>query len=622
MSVPETDADFEALLEYLKENRGFDFTGYKRPSLMRRIDKRMQAVGIDGYAAYRDHLEVRPDEFALLFDTILVNVTAFYRDPAAWDYLKDEAVPQLLAHKGGDEPVRAWSAGCASGEEAYTLAMILAEALGEEAYQRRVKIYATDVDEAALAAARHATYDGDDLADLPAAWRERYFEVADGHYVVRPGLRRGVVFGRLDLVQDAPISRLELLVCRNTLIYLNAETQDRILSRFHFSLNEGSVLFLGRAEQLLTHANLFTPLDFKHRIFRKAPGVAMRERLAALSQAAYPEAANNRLARSVRLRDKAFDAAPVAEIVVDLNDKLVMANNRARALFGLTAGDLGRPFRDLELSYQPVELRGRIQRAYTERDTVSMERVMRTLEGGEPQYLDVCVSPLIDNGGTLLGVAVTFEDTTAYYKLEQDFHRSIQDLETTQEELQSANEELETTNEELQSANEELETTNEELQSTNEELETTNEELRSSNEQLQVINLELRERSRELASANAYLRSVLANLRVGAAGLDSHLKVVLWSEGAVDLWGLRPEEAYGQPFHELDIGLPVAELETTARVVLEGTERDRVVELDATNRRGKPVHCRVTCTRVLDEADQIDGVLLLMEQVNEGHERG
>ncbi|NIR30491.1 MAG: PAS domain-containing protein [Gammaproteobacteria bacterium] len=617
MSTLETDADFEALLQYLKENRGFDFTGYKRPSLVRRIRKRMQAVGIEAYAAYRDHLEVHPDEFAQLFDTILVNVTAFYRDPPAWDFLKDEVVPGLLARKEETEPVRVWSAGCASGEEAYTLAMVLADALGDEVYERRVKIYATDVDEDALATARHAIYDCDALGDLPAAWPERYFEAANGRCAVRPNIRRGLVFGRLDLVQDAPISRLDLLVCRNTLMYLNAETQNRVLSRFHFSLDDGGILFVGRAELLLTRTKLFIPFNLKHRMFRKAPGVAVRERLAALSQAMYPEAASNQLGRTVRLRDKAFDTAPVAEIVVDLHDRLVLANDRARALFGLTAVDLGRPFRDLELSYQPVELRGRIQQACTERSAVSVERVTHTLEdGGEPQHLNVCVAPLIDNG-TLLGAAVTFTQTTGYYKLEEDLHQSTQDLETTQEELQSANEELETANEELQSANEELETTNEELQSANEELETTNEELRSSNDQLQAMNLEMRERTRDFASSNAYLHSILFSLRAGAAGLDRDLRVTFWNEGAIDLWGFRLKEVYGRSFHELDIGLPVAELETTARDVLAGREKYRVAELDATDRRGKRIRCRVTCTPVLSEDNQIDGVLFLMEQVNE-----
>jgi two-component system CheB/CheR fusion protein len=613
LTSSQTDPDFEALLEYLKENRGFDFTGYKRPSLMRRISKRMEAAGIDSYAAYRDHLEVHPDEFAQLFDTILVNVTAFYRDPPAWEYLKDEAIPQLLAQKGDGDPIRAWSAGCASGEEAYTLAMILADALGSEGYQRRVKIYATDVDEDALAVARHGRYDADDLEPLPAAWRERYFESVDGHYVVRGDLRRGIIFGRLDLVQDAPISRLDLLLCRNTLMYLNAETQNRVLARFHFSLNEGGLLFLGKAELLLTHGNLFAPLNLKHRVLRKAESSVGRDQVAVLVQAAYPEAANNLIARNVRLRDKAFDASPVAQIVVDLGDKLVMANNQARAVFGLTPGDLGRPFRDLELSYRPVELRGPIQRAYAQRRPVGMERVERPLAGGESRYLDVRVSPLADNGGTLLGVDVIFTDRTDYYRLEDEFHRSTQELETTQEELQSTNEELETTNEELQSANEELETTNEELQSANEELETTNEELRSSNEQLQAINLELRQRSGALDNSNAYLRSILFSLGVGAAALDHDLRVTFWNDAAAELWGLREDEVRGQDLLGLDVGLPVGTLEAPLRKVIEGTSDKEELALDAVNRRGKHFRCHTTCMPVVSRDQQIQGALLLME---------
>ena len=274
----------EALLDYLRQSRAVDFTGYKRSTLLRRINKRIQQVSLGSFADYQDYLEVHPEEFAKLFDTVLINVTSFFRDPEAWDALGREIVPVIVAAKGHGGPIRIWSAGCASGEEAFTLAMVWAESLGAEAFRERVKIYATDVDDDALAKGRQATYDVKQLEPVPDDLRRRYFERSGDRYAFRGDLRRSVIFGRHDLTHDAPISRMDLLVCRNTLIYLNAETQSRILANFHFALNPRGFLFLGKAEMLLTHQNLFHAVDLKHRLFSKTAQVELRDRLLALAQ--------------------------------------------------------------------------------------------------------------------------------------------------------------------------------------------------------------------------------------------------------------------------------------------------------------------------------------------------
>jgi len=277
------DRDFEALLEFLQQTRGFDFTAYKRPSLMRRVTRRMGMIKIDKFSDYMDYLEVHPEEFAQLFDTILINVTAFFRDQPAWDFLAQKTIPQILSTRRPSEPIRIWSAGCASGEEAYTVAILLAEALGESSFRDRVKIYATDVDEEALTHARHASYSEKDLQPMHPELREKYFEHASIRCIFRNDLRRSVIFGRHDLVQDAPISRLDLLICRNTLMYFNWEVQGRILARFHFALNDPGYIFLGRAETLLTHTNIFTPVELRCRIFSKVPKIQMRDRLFVLA---------------------------------------------------------------------------------------------------------------------------------------------------------------------------------------------------------------------------------------------------------------------------------------------------------------------------------------------------
>ena len=260
------DPRFEALLDYLKGTRGFDFTAYKRSSLMRRIQKRLQALTIESYDDYQAYLDAHAEEFPLLFNTILINVTSFFRDPEAWGYLSAQIVPTIMAHSRPDSAIRVWSTGCASGEEAYTLAMMLAEQMGIEAFRRRVKIYASDVDEDALMQARHATYTASQVEDVPPDLLARYFERVDDRYLFHKDVRRSIIFGRHDLVQDAPISRVNLLVCRNTLMYFTRETQAKVLNRFHFALRNGGFLFMGRAELLLTHGELFTPVELKWRV--------------------------------------------------------------------------------------------------------------------------------------------------------------------------------------------------------------------------------------------------------------------------------------------------------------------------------------------------------------------
>jgi two-component system, chemotaxis family, CheB/CheR fusion protein len=613
---PDNDDAFEALLEYLKRSRGFDFTGYKRASLRRRLTRRMQVQQIDSCGDYLDYLEVHPEEFGLLFNTILINVTAFFRDAPAWAFLASEIIPQLISGKLPGAPIRVWSAGCASGEEAYTMAIILAEALGWDEFRHRVKIYATDVDEHALAQARQAIYDAKAVKAVPPELLDKYFERVGPHYVFRADLRRAMIFGRHDLIQDAPIPRLDLVMCRNILMYFNAEVQARVLARFHFALNDQGFLFLGRAEMLLTHTSLFTPMNLKHRIFTKVSNPQLRERLLVLAQAGSSEA-NNHVVRHVRLRDIAFDVSEVGQIVLDLDGNVVLVNEQARVFFGLHRRDLGRPFHDLELSYRPLELRSRIEQAYVTRRPVRLINVERTLPTQETQFFDIAIVPLIDSEANVLGTSINFQDVTRPNRLQAELEKSKQELETAYEELQSTNEELETTNEELQSTVEELETTNEELQSTNEELETMNEQLQSSNEEMQAINIEFCRRTDEANRANSFLGSILSSLHHVAMVLDREFNILMWNERASDLWGLRAEEVRGRSILGLDIGLPVEQLHAPIRAVLSGESAQRQIILNAMTRRGRSIQCRLTCTRLMGPGEGIDGTILLMEEVHE-----
>ncbi|MEV6612015.1 CheR family methyltransferase [Kutzneria sp. NPDC051319] len=605
------DPGFEAVLLYLKEARGFDFTGYKRTSLSRRVQRRMAQVGIEDYADYIDHLQVNADEFAALFNMLLINVTGFLRDSEAWEHLRVEILPRLLAEVGPEAPVRVWSAGCASGQEAYSLAILLTEALGVDAFRQRVKIYATDVDEEALAQARQAIYSEREIEGVPADLLERYFEHQGTRYVFRPELRRSVIFGRNDLVQDAPISRIHLLVCRNTLMYFNAETQAKILTRLHFALLPHGVLFLGKAEMLLSHDNLFTPVDLKRRLFRKVPahGVPQGQLFA------HPVAPPRRHAADgvAELREQAFAAGPVAQVVISKDDEVTLINQEAESLFGLSSRDIGRPLRDLELSYRPVELRAQVERVKVERRSLRLKDVEWQRGPNDTIWLDVQLSALISDR-ELLGVSVVFHDVSAARRLLDELEHANRQLESAYEELQSTNEELETTNEELQSTVEELETTNEELQSTNEELETINEELQSTNDELQTINDRLSERSVELDDLNNFLESILTSLRSGVIVVDTEMRIIVWNRGSEELWGLRRDEANGQHLLNLDIGLPLSELRPLVRSALVETDPVDEVTIAAVNRRGRAVSMRVVASALRSRGGDTEGAILVLEE--------
>jgi two-component system CheB/CheR fusion protein len=614
LSSAKDDPDFEQLLSYLKQNRGFDFSGYKRSSLMRRFQRRMQVHNLENFNGYLDYLEVHPEEFNHLFNSILINVTSFFRDASAWDYLGQEVLPTLIAAKPhADDAIRVWSAGCSSGEEAYTLAILLAQALGEQQFRARVKIYATDCDEEALAQARQASYTAKAIQGIPEVLRDKYFEQIGDRYVFRHNLRRSVIFGRHDLIQDAPISRIDLLTCRNTLMYFDAETQARILSKLYFSLDHKGFLFLGKAEMLLTHSNLFRPINLPNRVFAKVPSLGFRDRLF-MSSPAEDRVFSDSFARHIRLREAAFDSSQVAQIIIDSDTNLLLANEQARSLFSLSIKDLGRPFQDLELSYRPVDLRSPIQTASVEHRSIIFPNVERHFGNGKTQNIEVCVTPLYDSEKKVTGVSITFIDITHFIRLQTDLQRTSQELDTAYEEMQSTNEELETTNEELQSTIEELETTNEELQSTNEELETMNEELQSTNEELQTINQELHQRTDELNKANAFQHSILAGLQAAAIVVDRQFDITIWSRRAEELWGVRSDEVQGKSLFSLDIGLSVQELRSPIQMCLTGEAEAQKLALQATNRRGRSISCQIIVTPLLSLEGDCRGAILLMEE--------
>ncbi|HEU4909422.1 MAG TPA: PAS domain-containing protein, partial [Propionibacteriaceae bacterium] len=435
-------------------------------------------------------------------------------------------------------------------------------------------------------------------------------------YVFRPDLRRSMIFGRNDLTTDAPISRIDILMCRNTLMYLNAETQARVVGRLGFAMRQNGVLFLGKAEMLLNHASVFEPIDLKRRFFRRVR--------ADLSEGAGFSALGRAPARAIvsdngaRLRSEMLLANPIAQIAVGADGRLAMVNHRANAMLGLSDRDIGRPFQDLEVSYRPLELRPHLAAVTESRAPVWLREVEWRRAGPDLVYVEVHLVPLLSSNGEVLGASISFTDVTRFRQLRVEVETANRQLELAYEELQSTNEELETTNEELQSTVEELETTNEELQSTNEELETMNEELQSANDQLQSTNEELRDRTTEITDLNAFMESILGSLEAAVIVVDRDLVIQVWTQQAHELWGLRADETIGQHLLNLDSGLPTAELHPWLLSVVTGQQNAIIGRLlHAVNRRGREVDLRVTVTTLHGDGNQPAGALILMEEFSE-----
>jgi two-component system CheB/CheR fusion protein len=596
----------DAVVRYLREARLFDFTGYKRGTLTRRIDRRMQQVGIDHYEAYVDYLEVHPEEFEVLFNTILINVTGFFRDSDTWDIIKQTVIPDITSRQ--DTPVRVWSAGCATGQEAYSTVMLLGEVLGIDALRERVKVYATDLDDEALEYARQATYTSKEVEGIPPDLLEKYFERHGTGYTFDGDLRRSVIFGRHDLLRDAPISRTNFLLCRNTLMYFNAEMQRQLINRLHFSLADHGFLVLGKVE-MLNQPELFAPVEAKHRLFQKVSHASLREQLLAMAGQGTAGAD----AEDDRIVEMAFEHRASPEILLDAAGIVLGINARARNLFGVGADAVGLPFQDLEVSYRPVELRSRIDEVLAEGRVVELDEVSRWTPSGDLTFLDVKLVP-ISVGQQHRGVVITFVDVTRHRQLQEELEQTHRELEVAYEEVQSTNEELETTNEELQSTIEELETTNEELQSTNEELETMNEELQSTNEELQAANEELRDRTAEINETNAYIESVLASLDSSVIVVDRELQVRVWNGLSFDMWGLHPDEVEGRALPGLDIGFPVDALNAPIRACLTGDGGAEVHTLDALSRRGTTMRCRARVAPLMGSGGAIEGAIVLISE--------
>lgn len=549
MAEPHT---LRELVHRLAEERGIDLRGYKSSTLERRVRHRMQQAGIGSYEDYLGYVGREPAETARLLDTVLINVTRFFRDQPAWETIAKEILPELFKNRPPGGTFRAWCAGCATGEEPYSLAILLCEMLGERIKDYEIKIYATDNDESALRMARRAEYTPDSLRGVSPEILARYFSGNKMMRVARE-VRRMVIFGRSNLLSNAPISHVDLLLCRNVLIYFDAAAQAKIMARLKYALNPGGVLFLGKAEAQLKRNSGFVPIDSRWRIFQRralsdrAADTGVKDMEANLKIVNKEESRHDHELERLKLYyDSVVETLEPGVLVMDTADTVITENDKVLKLWEFSGKLVGKKLQETELWKRCPELKQRLEESRaTKPKTVEFE-----CHANPETMVMMTIKPIISESGKgQVGTLIYMENVTSRVTLQS----TIEELETTAEELQSANEELETTNEELQSTNEELETMNEELQSTNEELETTNEELQSLNEELETTNEELSARTRELDEVNARYAEVMERMPWPVLLVNPDAVVYMFNSAAKKLFGFANPSEKGIRLQELPL---------------------------------------------------------------------
>jgi two-component system CheB/CheR fusion protein len=560
----------EQILERIRGARNFDFRNYKRSTLRRRIERRMSDRRCKSVAEYVTLLDHDPTEFESLVGSMLIKVTGFFRDKEMWDELSRKVLPQLLADRRPGEELRVWCAGCATGEEAFSVAILLAEAMGPAFQNQEVKVFGTDADEKAVTYARHGIYTPEQVESVPKETLKTWFVEEPGGWAVRKEIRRSVVFGVNNLVSDAPISRLDLLICRNVFIYLDGALQRRVLTRFHYALRRHGVLVLGKSELIPFAGKVFEPLDLQRRIYRKdgrRDATVAQERLVSLleqeSLARTEEQGETELNTVEQFHRDLVQSMPVPLIATAPDGTVLLWNPAAARLWGRGENEVaGKKLATLNLPGLGGDLLIEKTAAVREGKSELQRADGQLAQPGDRHSLAISVevTPLRDARREVSGLLYQVRDVTAFRALEAELRKSnddrqaaFEELQSINEELQSSNEELETTNEELQSANEELQTTNEELQSTNEELETTNEELQSTNAELDATNRELAHRSEELNAVTFVQRTIIRSLNAAVVLLDANGRVKMWNLAAERLLGIPEGEALGQLLWTLHI---------------------------------------------------------------------
>ena len=585
--VDEAAIPLQQVCAVLRARTGHDFSGYKERSLIRRIQRRLQVLKISDPSQFLERLRKEPHEVDLLLQDLLIGVTSFFRDPEVYTAIEKQVIARLFANKSGREIIRIWVPGCSTGEEAYSLAMLLRDHLPEGRDTPKVQIFASDIDEQALELARTGRYPATIARDIPERRLKRYFTREDGTYRVVSEIREMCLFSVHNVLRDAPFSKLDMISCRNLLIYMTSELQARLIPLFHYSLREGGYLVLGTSENVSRHTRLFNTIDKTHRIFQHRN---LPERTLPEFPLTMPDPSRRGVTRIVRgpaadgnvqvlAERQLIDRYGPAHVIVNEEGELLHISERVGKYLDFPAGAPTHNIFNMARRGLRLELRATLHQAVTTQHVAIRSNVRVEANGGR-QLLEIVVHPLQQAGHQDMLYMIVFKDVSAIAPVPKGTARRHKDelesttisqleaeLKATRERLQITTEELESSNEELKSSNEELSSINEELQSANEELETSKEELQSINEELQTVNTELKSRVDELSRANSDIANLLESTQIATVFLDRDLAIKSFTPAAKDVFRLV----------ESDTGRPLSHVRTRLKLDTVEEDADRVL---------------------------------------------
>jgi two-component system CheB/CheR fusion protein len=618
------DEHLQKILVALRGSTGVDFTQYKYPTIQRRIQRRMALHRLDSIEAYAKFLDQNPNELRALYEDVLIHVTQFFRDPEAFRLLAEKVFPRMLKRRQAEGPIRVWVPGCATGEEAYSLAIALVEK--ERTPRLPIQIFATDVSESAIERARAGYYPENITADVSKARLERFFTHSGGGFRINKRIRDMCIFARQDLARDPPFSRLDLILCRNVLIYLGQPLQRRLLSIFHYALKPSGILMLGSAETIGLQSSLYSVFDKKHRIYTKKqaakPDVHFApQALPTFSQFSRPPIDGRaRLAIQERANRALLARYAPPGVIVDSDLQILEFRGHTGRFLEPAPGDanlnllkmaregllfgLRSALNEARKSTHPVQKQGLKTRINDHPEDVSIEVIPLPGENHERHYL------VTFQTGTAPEQRIKLVEPRKGSKLKGSQDNRVERLErelaASREYLQSVIQDMEAANEELQSANEEILSSNEELQSTNEELDTAKEELQSTNEELNTLNEELQNRNEELSRANSDLLNLLGSVHVPIVIISKDLKIRRFTPLAEKILNLIPGDI-GRPINHIKPNIICPDLES---LITEVVETFTAVQRDVQDVTGDWHSLRIRPYKSAD--NQIDGAVLAM----------
>jgi two-component system CheB/CheR fusion protein len=604
---------------------GHDFSQYKQNTIHRRIERRMAVHQIDNISEYVGYLQKNPHEIKALFKDLLITVTNFFRDTKAFKALNDKVILPMAKARPDEAAIRVWIPGCATGEEAYSIAILFAEAAKAMKKHFNVQVFATDLDADAIDYARQGAYPDSIAADVTSERLKNFFIKEDDIYRVKKQIRETVVFATQNLVKDSPFSKLDLVSCRNVLIYMNSQLQKKILPLFHYTLNPDGFMFLGTSETIGEFSDLFSPLDAKWKIYKRKKTPASME----FEHTATPL---NGLTRNPPKEARKYEPTPVnirqmAErtMLQEYAPPCVLVDDKFEALYFNGETDkylsmpLGEPsFNILKIAREDIryKLSTLLRKCLKEKKT-SKCNDLNLMYNGNIVYVNLVVKPITDPAIKDEFMMVLFETPevpsgTFVKKKKSPPGKSVeprvtaleQELQSTKEYLQTTIEELETSNEELKSTNEELQSTNEELQSTNEELETSREELQSTNEELETVNTELQHKVEQLSDANNDLNNLLGCTEIATVFLDNDIQVKRFTPRAADIFKLIAGDV-GRPISDIVHNMLYDDLVSDAQEILRNLGR---IEKEVKTKKGNWYLMRILPYRTVENA--IDGVVV------------